>query len=159
MQVKIHTDSLHRIAYSTDASTYREIPKGVTYPKDKADIKHLIEVARRENTHLIPRAGGTSIAEQVVGNGIVVEVSRYLNQILEINSSGKWARVQPAVVLDELNIACKSQGLFFSPETSTSNRCCIGGMFGNNSCGSHSLIYWKYPSSYIGNIRNICRWN
>ena len=141
MQIEIHTDALHRIAYSTDASAYREVPLGVAYPKDEADIKHLVKVARKEKTHLIPRAGGTSIAGQVVGNGIVVDVSRHLNQILEINGSGRWARVQPGVVLDELNIACKPYGLFFSPETSTSNRCCIGGMFGNNSCGSHSLIY------------------
>lgn len=141
MQIEIYTDALHRIAYSTDASAYREVPLGVAYPKDEADIKHLVKVAREEKTHLIPRTGGTSIAGQVVGNGIVVDVSRHLNRILEINGSGRWARVQPGVVLDELNIACKPYGLFFSPETSTSNRCCIGGMFGNNSCGSHSLIY------------------
>lgn len=141
MQIKIHTDALHRIAYSTDASTYREVPKGVAYPKDEADIKYLVEIARKNKTHLIPRAGGTSIAGQVVGNGIVVDVSRYFNRILEINDRERWARVQPGVVRDELNIACKPYGLFFSPETSTSNRCCIGGMFGNNSCGSHSLVY------------------
>lgn len=141
MQIEIHTDALHRIAYSTDASAYREVPLGVAYPKDEVDIKHLVKVARKEKTYLIPRAGGTSIAGQVVGSGIVVDVSRHLNRILAINGSERWARVQPGVVLDELNIACKPYGLFFSPETSTSNRCCIGGMFGNNSCGSHSLIY------------------
>ena len=85
MQIEIHTDALHRIAYSTDASAYREVPLGVAYPKDEADIKHLVRVARKDNTHLIPRAGGTSIAGQVVGNGIVVDVSRHLNRILEIN--------------------------------------------------------------------------
>lgn len=141
MQIEIYTDALHRIAYSTDASAYREVPLGVSYPKDEAEIKHLVKIARKDNTHLIPRAGGTSIAGQVVGNGIVVDVSRHLNRILEINGNERWARVQPGVVLDELNIACKPYGLFFSPETSTNNRCCIGGMFGNNSCGSHSLIY------------------
>lgn len=139
--IHIHTDALHRIAYSTDASTYREIPLGVAYPESETDIRQLLEEARRRKTTLIPRAGGTSIAGQVVGNGIVVDVSRHLNKVLEINKDGRWARVQPGVVLDELNIACKPHGLFFSPETSTSNRCCIGGMFGNNSCGSHSLIY------------------
>lgn len=139
--VEIHTDSLHRIAYSTDASIYREVPIGVAYPENNADVKELITEARRRKTHLIPRAGGTSIAGQVVGSGIVVDVSKYLNNILEINEKERWASVQPGVVLDELNIACRPYGLFFSPETSTSNRCCIGGMFGNNSCGSHSLIY------------------
>ncbi len=141
MQIKIQTDSLHRIAYSTDASVYREVPMGVAYPKDVTDIKDLIKIALKENTYLIPRAGGTSIAGQVVGSGIVADVSLHFNKILAINVERKTAIVQPGVVRDELNIALKPYGLFFSPETSTSNRCCIGGMFGNNSCGSHSLIY------------------
>ena len=137
----IFTDPLHRIAYATDASAYREIPRGVAYPENDADIVELIKLARAEHTCLIPRAGGTSIAGQVVGNGIVVDVSKHFNQILEINADECWARVQPGVVRDELNLALKPYGLFFSPETSTSNRCCIGGMVGNNSCGTHSLVY------------------
>ena len=137
----IHTDPLHRIAYATDASAYREVPLGVTFPENEQDIVYLIETAREQTTHLIPRAGGTSIAGQVVGNGIVVDISKHFKKILEINKEERWARVQPGVVLDELNLALEPYGLFFSPETSTSNRCCIGGMFGNNSCGSHSLIY------------------
>lgn len=139
--MKILTDALHRIAYSTDASAYREVPAGVAYPKNAEDVRELITEARKRGTCLIPRAGGTSIAGQVVGSGIVADISRHLNNILEINKEQRWARVQPGVVLDELNLACKPFGLFFSPETSTSNRCCIGGMFGNNSCGTHSLIY------------------
>ena len=135
------TDPLHRIAYATDASTYREVPQGVAYPENEADIIDLINIAHERKTHLIPRAGGTSIAGQVVGSGIVVDISKHFNKILEINEEERWARVQPGVVLDELNFALKPYGLFFSPETSTSNRCCIGGMFGNNSCGSHSLVY------------------
>ena len=137
----IHTDPLHRIAYATDASAYREVPKGVTFPENEQDIIYLIQEAQKRHTHLIPRAGGTSIAGQVVGNGIVVDISKHFNKILEINAEERWARVEPGVVLDELNLALELYGLFFSPETSTSNRCCIGGMFGNNSCGSHSLIY------------------
>lgn len=136
----ILTDSLHRIAYSTDASTYREVPQGVAYPENEEDIVTLIQVAQKRNTHLIPRAAGTSIAGQVVGKGIVVDIKGW-NKILEVNQIEKWARVQPGVVRDELNIALRPYGLHFSPETSTSNRCCIGGMFGNNSCGTHSLIY------------------
>jgi FAD/FMN-containing dehydrogenase/Fe-S oxidoreductase len=139
--MKLYTDSIHKIAYSTDASIYREVPQGVAYPETIEDIRELIRLARERGTCLIPRAGGTSIAGQVVGNGIVVDISRYFNHILEINPEERWARVEPGVVRDELNIALKPYGLFFSPETSTSNRCCIGGMVGNNSCGTHSLIY------------------
>ena len=137
----IHTDPLNRIAYSTDASAYREVPEGVAFPENEQDLIDLVKLAKERQTHLIPRAGGTSIAGQVVGNGIVVDISKHFKKILEINKEKRWANVQPGVVLDELNLALESYGLFFSPETSTSNRCCIGGMFGNNSCGSHSLIY------------------
>ena len=137
----ILTDSLHRIAYATDASAYRELPLGVAYPKSEDDIVSLLAEARRRHTHLIPRAGGTSIAGQVVGNGIVVDISRHLNHILKVNTEERWAWVEPGVVRDELNHVLKPMGLFFSPETSTSNRCCIGGMAGNNSCGAHSLVY------------------
>lgn len=137
---KILTDSLHRIAYSTDASTYREVPQGVAYPETVDDVVAIIQEAHKRHTHLIPRAAGTSIAGQVVGKGIVVDIKGW-NKILEVNQEEKWARVQPGVVRDELNIALKPYGFHFSPETSTSNRCCIGGMFGNNSCGTHSLIY------------------
>ncbi|MCQ2347245.1 MAG: FAD-binding protein [Paludibacteraceae bacterium] len=139
--VSLLTDSLHRIAYATDASAYREMPLAVAYPQSEDDIIALMQEAEKRHTHLIPRAGGTSIAGQVVGNGIVVDVSRYMNRILEINAEERWVRVQPGVVRDELNIALRPYGLFFSPETSTSNRCCIGGMTGNNSCGTHSLVY------------------
>ena len=139
--MKLYTDSLHKIAYATDASVYREIPYGVAYPETEDDVRELMRVAREKGVDLIPRAGGTSIAGQVVGSGIVVDISKNWNKILEINAEERWARVQPGVVRDELNIALKPYGLFFSPETSTSNRCCIGGMFGNNSCGTHSLVY------------------
>lgn len=139
--VEILTDALHRIAYATDASIYKEVPLGVAYPRNPEDIRWLVTEARRRSTHLIPRAGGTSIAGQVVGNGIVADISLHLNKILNIDAERKTATVQPGVIRDELNIALKPYGLFFSPETSTSNRCCIGGMFGNNSCGSHSLVY------------------
>ena len=139
--MKFYTDSLHKIAYATDASVYREIPYGVAYPETIEDIQEVMRMARERHTHLIPRAGGTSIAGQVVGSGIVVDISKHWNHILEINQEERWARVEPGVVRDELNIALKEYGLFFSPETSTSNRCCIGGMFGNNSCGTHSLVY------------------
>ena len=87
------------------------------------------------------RAGGTSLAGQVVSSGIIVDISKFMNKVLEVNKEEKWARVQPGVVLDELNLILRSYGLFFGPETSTSNRCNIGGMVGNNACGSHSIVY------------------
>ncbi len=139
--MQLFTDPLHRIAYATDASAYREMPQGVAYPKNEQEIIELLDEARRRNTYLIPRAGGTSIAGQVVGNGIVVDISRYFNHILKFNKEERWVWVEPGVVRDELNLFLKPYGLFFSPETSTSNRCCIGGMVGNNSCGTHSLVY------------------
>lgn len=149
-RVTILTDAMHRIAYATDASIYREMPLGVAYPHNADDIKALLDEARRRHTHLIPRAAGTSIAGQVVGSGIVVDISRYMNRILEINAAQRWVRVEPGVVRDELNMALKPHGLFFSPETSTSNRCCIGGMVGNNSCGTHSLVYGSTRHHVIG---------
>ena len=138
--MKVHTDPLHRMAYATDASAYREMPVGVAFPESADDVRQLLRQARDGKTHLIPRAAGTSIAGQVVGKGIVVDIKGW-NKILEINAEERWARIQPGVVRDELNLALKPYGLFFSPETSTSNRCCLGGMFGNNSCGTHSLVY------------------
>ncbi len=127
--------------YATDASVYREKPVAVAYPKNETDIKKLIDFATSEKTSLIPRTAGTSLAGQCVGNGIVTDVSRYMNQILEINQQEKWVRVQPGVVRDELNHFLQPHGLFFGPNTSTANRAMIGGMVGNNSCGSYSIVY------------------
>jgi FAD/FMN-containing dehydrogenase/Fe-S oxidoreductase len=138
---EIFTDRVRRIIYSTDASDYREMPLAVAYPKHENDIRELVRFASLTGISLIPRTAGTSLAGQVVGSGMVVDVSRYMTGILEINEKERWVRVQPGVVLDELNKALGSTGLFFSPETSTSNRSMIGGMIGNNSCGLHSLVY------------------
>lgn len=139
--MEIHKDRHYRIIYATDASAYLEMPDAVAFPKDEEEIKTLVRYAVENHLNLIPRAAGTSLAGQVVGKGIVADISRYMNHILEINPGQRWVRVQPGVVLDELNEYCSHYGLFFAPETSTSNRCCIGGMAGNNSCGSHSLVY------------------
>ncbi len=130
-----------RTLYATDASVYRELPLAVAYPKDNRDLKILIAFARHHKTSLIPRTAGTSLAGQCVGNGIVVDVSKHFNQILELNTEEKWVRVQPGVVRDELNHYLKPHGLFFGPNTSTANRAMIGGMVGNNSCGSYSIVY------------------
>lgn len=138
---EIQFDSLTRKIYSTDASAYQEMPTAVAFPKSKADIMALVKFASENKVGLIPRTAGTSLAGQVVGPGIVVDVSRHMNQILEINVEEKWVRVQPGVIRDELNLALKEHGLLFGPETSTSNRAMIGGMVGNNSCGSNSVVY------------------
>jgi len=137
----IYLDDTTRIMYATDASAYREIPLAVTRPKNAEDIRLLIDFARNNKTSLIPRAAGTSLAGQVVGNGIVVDISKYMNRILELNKEEKWVRVEPGVNLDELNLYLKPHGLFFGPETATSSRCLMGGMVGNNSCGAHSIVY------------------
>lgn len=137
----IYLDELQRIAYATDASAYREKPIAVTRPKNIDDLRLLIDFATKNNVPLIPRAAGTSLAGQVVGSGIVVDISKYFTEILEINANERWVRVQSGVVLDELNQVLAPYKLFFAPETSTSNRCMMGGMLGNNSCGAHSLIY------------------
>jgi len=138
---EFHRDMSTRLIYSTDASAYKVLPLAVAYPKDDEDIKKLILFANKEKLSLIPRTAGTSLAGQVVGEGIVVDVSRHFTRILELNEKEKWVRVQPGVILDELNLYLKTYGLFFGPETSTASRCMIGGMLGNNACGSHSLIF------------------
>jgi FAD/FMN-containing dehydrogenase/Fe-S oxidoreductase len=137
----LYTDATHRILYATDASAYRVLPLAVTRPKDKDDVKKIISYARSAGTSVIPRGAGTSVAGQVVGQGIVIDVSKYMTEILEFNPAERWVRVQPGVVLAELNKYLAQYNLQFGPETSTANRCCLGGMLGNNSCGLHSIIY------------------
>lgn len=127
--------------YATDASAYREVPLAVAIPRDDEDLKALINFARKHKTSLIPRTAGTSLAGQVVGDGIVVDVSKFFNQILELNLDEGWAWVQPGIVRDDLNRELAPHGVFFAPETSTANRAMIGGMIGNNSCGSNSVVY------------------
>ena len=137
----LYFDTTMRTLYATDASAYREMPLAVAIPRSEKGIKQLIQFANQHQTSLIPRTAGTSLAGQVVGKGIVVDVSKYFTAILELNSQEQWVRVQPGVIRDELNLFLKPYGLFFGPETSTANRAMIGGMVGNNSCGSNSVIY------------------
>ncbi|HPH88621.1 MAG TPA: FAD-binding oxidoreductase, partial [Chitinophagales bacterium] len=134
-------DDTMRTLYATDASVYKEYPLAVCYPNTKKDIQSLIQFAHQHKTSLIPRTAGTSLGGQVVGGGIVVDVSKYFDKILEVNKDEKYCIVQPGVVRDELNRQLKSTGLFFAPETSTANRAMIGGMVGNNSCGTNSIVY------------------
>ncbi len=134
-------DQLHKSIYATDASVYRKIPLAVAFPKNENDLKILIDFASKNSITLIPRTAGTSLAGQCVGDGIVVDVSKYFTKIIHFDESSKKITVQPGIVRDELNNYLKTFGLFFGPNTSTSNRCMIGGMVGNNSSGSTSIKY------------------
>lgn len=169
MQTKITTESLaglagklegrfyydsspsHRtvlLAYATDASVYQELPLAVAIPKTVQDLKELIAFASVYGVTLIPRTAGTSLAGQVVGRGIVVDVSEHFNQILEVNIEERWVRVQPGVIRDDLNAYLRPLGLMFGPETSTASRAMIGGMIGNNSSGLHSIV-WGDTRSHL----------
>jgi len=134
-------DDLHKTIYSTDASVYKKTPLGVAYPKNKEDIIKLIKYANKNNITLIPRTAGTSLAGQCVGEGLVVDVSKHFTNILSFDEENKTITVQPGIIRDDLNRFLKPYGLFFGPNTSTSNRCMIGGMVGNNSSGSTSIRY------------------
>lgn len=138
---EVLTDTVSRTLYATDASVYKEVPRALVLPRDATDVNMLVKAAARHQLPLIPRGAGTSLAGQVVGKGIVADVSVHMNNILEINAAEGWAEVEPGVVLDDLNRAAGAYGLFFAPETSTSNRCTLGGMVANNSCGAHSMVY------------------
>ncbi|MBC7889009.1 MAG: FAD-binding protein [Ferruginibacter sp.] len=141
LEGELYFDNTMRILYATDASAYRELPMAVAIPQSINDLKKLIHFAHAEKTSLIPRTAGTSLAGQVVGKGIVVDVSKNFTKIIELNKEEQWVRVQPGVIRDELNMFLQPHGLFFGPETSTANRAMIGGMVGNNSCGSNSVVY------------------
>ena len=137
----LHTSRTLRLLYATDASEYQELPAAVAIPRTEQDVKTLLGFARRHRLGVIPRGAGTSLAGQVVGSGLVLDVGRYLNRILEIDAPRHRVRVQPGVVRNELNLALQPHGLLFGPETSTANRAMMGGMVGNNSCGSNSVVY------------------
>jgi FAD/FMN-containing dehydrogenase/Fe-S oxidoreductase len=132
---------LTRTIYATDASAYQETPIAVAIPKSESDIQKLIQLAAQHSVGIIPRTAGTSLAGQVVGSGIVVDVSKHFTNIIRVDEAEKTVTVQPGVIRDELNRHLEQFGLLFGPETSTANRAMIGGMVGNNSCGSNSVVY------------------
>ncbi|MDA3890812.1 MAG: FAD-binding protein [Salinivirgaceae bacterium] len=137
----VYTDKASKISYATDASVYYEEPQAVVIPQHIDDIEAIVLYASKNKIPLIPRAAGTSLAGQVVGNGIVVDISKNLTKILELDTHDEWVRVEPGVILDELNSFLVPHQLFFGPEASTANRCMIGGMVGNNACGLHAVVY------------------
>ncbi len=140
---EVRFDAVSRALYSTDASIYEIEPLGVVLPRDADDVQAVIEVARAARAPLLPRGGGTSLAGQTVGRAVVLDFSKYMNGIVEVNAEAGWARVQPGVVRHELLRALAPTGLIYGPETSTSTRATIGGMIGNNSSGSRSIVYGK----------------
>src|SRR5437762_3593352 len=139
----IYFDRYSRLLYSTDASIYQIEPIGVVVPRHKGDVQAVVELANKFNVPVLPRGGGTSLAGQTVGHALVLDFSKYMQNVLEVNQEELRCRVQPGLVQDELNAYVRSMGLQFGPDTSTSNRATIGGMIGNNSAGAHSLTYGK----------------
>jgi FAD/FMN-containing dehydrogenase/Fe-S oxidoreductase len=140
---EVRFDKMSRVLYSTDASIYQVEPIGVVIPKTREDVIAVIETASRHNVPVLPRGGGTSLAGQTVNSAIVIDFSKYMNNVIEINAEEGWARAQPGIVLDELNRQLAPRGVLFAPDPSTSNRGNVGGALGNNSCGAHSIVWGK----------------
>ncbi len=141
LEGEIKSDQLSKVLFATDASVYRRIPLAVAFPKSVNDIKKIVNFALQYKVGLIPRTAGTSLAGQCVGDGIVVDVSKHFTKIISVDPERKTVIVQPGVIRDDLNRFLEPYGLFFGPNTSTSNRCMIGGMVGNNSSGTTSIQY------------------
>ena len=140
---EVRFDKMSRVLYSTDASMYQIEPIGVVIPRDAEDVIAVVETANRHNVTVLPRGGGTSLAGQTVGQSIVIDFSKYMRNIIEVNEEEQWVRTEPGIVLDVLNHELRGTGLLFSPDPSTSNRGNIGGALGNNSCGAHSIMWGK----------------
>ncbi len=139
MSSAIKTDILTRRLYATDASIYEEMPKGVSFPENTSDIQQLVKLSSKKGFSITVRSAGTSLAGQTTGGGIIMDVSRHMTSILSIDQENRTAVVQPGVIRDSLNREASKYGLQFGPDTATTNRCMLGGMIGNNSCGSFSI--------------------
>ena len=140
---EVRFDKVSRALYSTDASVYRIEPVGVVVVKSREDVVRTVQICRRHRCPLTMRGGGTSQAGQAIGAGLQVDTAKYFNRVLEVNTAERWARVEPGIVLDELNTALRPHGLRFAPDISTANRATIGGMMANNSSGARSVFYGK----------------
>ena len=128
-------------AYATDASIYQIKPVAVILPHDESDVINTVKIAAENNINILPRGGGTSLGGQAVGPSIIIDFSKYMNEIIELNVEERWVRVQPGIVLDELNAELAKHCLHFAPDPATSSRATIGGMIGNNSSGTKSIYY------------------
>ncbi|MBZ5673801.1 MAG: FAD-binding protein [Acidobacteriia bacterium] len=143
IQGEVRFDTITRALYSTDASVYMIRPLGVAIPKNREDVIRIVQICGRMRCPLTMRGGGTSQAGQAIGEGLQVDISKYFNRVLEVNAEERWARVEPGVVLDELNAQLAPLGLRFAPDISTASRATIGGMMANNSAGARSVLYGK----------------
>src|SRR5712664_3932812 len=140
---EVRFDRGSRALYATDGSNYRQIPIGLVIPRDAEDVVAAVAACRKYGAPVLPRGAGTSLAGQCCNVAVVLDFTKYMNQILELDTERKFARVQPGVVLDALRNRAEIQQLTFAPDPSSHNRCTIGGMIGNNSCGAHSLLGGK----------------
>src|SRR3979490_1676957 len=140
---EVRFDRVSRALYSTDASVYQIEPLGVVVPRTRDDVVRVVEIARRHGVSITARGGGTSQAGQAIGPGLQLDTSKYFNRVLEVNVGERWARVEPGVVLDELNAELRPHGLRFAPDISTASRATVGGMIANNSSGARSVLYGK----------------
>ena len=150
VQGEVRFDQVSRLLYSTDASIYQILPLGVVLPRSEEDVVATVEIARRRGVPVLPRGGGTSLAGQTVGPAVVIDYSKYMRALLEVDTERMSARVQPGIVLDELNRRLAVQGMMFAPDPSTSNRGNVGGALGNNSCGAHSIVWGKTSENVLG---------
>ena len=140
---EIRFDAVSRALYSTDASVYQIQPAGVVIPKSREDLKRVVVACRKHGCSITMRGGGTSQAGQAIGAGLVVDTSKYFNRILEVNAQERWARIEPGIVLDELNAEMAPHKLRFAPDISSASRATVGGMLANNSAGARSVVYGK----------------
>lgn len=143
IQGELRFDALSQALYSTDASVYQQKPVGVVVPRSREDVIRIVEICARHRCPLTMRGGGTSQAGQAIGEGLIVDQSKYCNALLEVNVEERWARVEPGIVLDELNAHLKQHGLRFAPDITTASRATLGGMMANNSAGARSVLYGK----------------
>src|SRR5436190_17190979 len=140
---EVRFDRGSRALYATDGSNYRQIPIGLVIPRDADDVIASVAVCRQYGAPVLARGAGTSLAGQCCNVAVVFDFTKYMNRILEIDPVQRYARVQPGVVLDSLRNAAEAHRLTFGPDPSTHSRCTLGGMIGNNSCGTHSLLAGK----------------
>lgn len=145
----VRFDSMSRQLYSTDASIYQIEPVGVVLPRNADDVAAVIEISAQHRIPVLPRGGGTSLAGQTLGCGVVIDFSKYMRDVVEVNADEMWVRTQPGIILDELNLKLRHLGLEFAPDPSTSNRANVGGALGNNSCGAHSIVWGKTADNVI----------
>src|SRR5688572_15100988 len=138
---EVRRDDYTRILYSTDASIFQVMPYAVVIPQTAEDVQAAVELAAKYKVPLLPRTAGSSLAGQAVNAAVVIDMRRHLDQVLELNREEQWIRVQPGIVLDELNLYLQPHGLQFGPDPASSNRACMGGIVSNNSTGSHSILY------------------